>query len=247
MFAMDFLDPDHHPVWKTELMAGRIEPAAARTVGDLVGLLAEASTRPDHRDDVARQFATDDNFHCLRIEPYLLTTARRHPEVGNRLSELAERTQATRLALVHGDVSPKNILLGPRGPVLLDAECAWWGDPAFDVAFCLNHLLLKAFAAEPEERAARAQRLFLAAEAWWSDYVGHVSWEPVAQLQARAAELLPALLLARIDGTSPVEYVTADAGRAMVRAFAVERLAADGPKGGLLDTFADWQNAVTAR
>ena len=46
-------------------------------------------------------------------------------------------------ALVHGDVSPKNILVGPAGPVFLDAECAWYGDPAFDLAFCLNHLLLK--------------------------------------------------------------------------------------------------------
>ena len=52
-------------------------------------------------------------------------------------------TQTNKRALVHGDVSPKNILAGPRGPVFLDAECAWWGDPAFDLAFCLNHLLLK--------------------------------------------------------------------------------------------------------
>ncbi len=72
-------------------------------------------------------------------------------------------------------------------------------------------------------------------------------WEPVAQLQARAAELLPALLLARFDGTSPVEYVTADADRAMVRAFADERLAANGSMGSLLDTFVDWQNAFAAR
>ena len=60
------------------------------------------------------------------------------------LRALAERTAQTRIALVHGDVSPKNILVGPDAPVLLDAECAWYGDPAFDIAFCLNHLLLKA-------------------------------------------------------------------------------------------------------
>jgi aminoglycoside phosphotransferase (APT) family kinase protein len=245
LFAMEFLDPGRHPVWKAELMAGRVDPAAARAVGDLVGRLAAASTRPERREMLARRFATDGNFHRLRIDPYLLATARRRPEVGDRLTELAERTQAMRVALVHGDVSPKNILLGPQGPVLLDAECAWWGDPAFDVAFCLNHLLLKAFAAEPGERADRAQRLSVAAAAWWSGYSGHVSWEPVADLQARAAELLPALLLARIDGKSPVEYVTADADRAMVRTFAAARLAANRGSGGLLDTFADWQRMFT--
>ncbi len=75
--------------------------------------------------------------------------------------------------MVHGDVSPKNILLGPDGPVLLDAECAWYGDPAFDVAFCVNHLLLKSVkvpsAAAPLRAAARA----LAAA-----HAAHVRWEP---------------------------------------------------------------------
>jgi 5-methylthioribose kinase len=245
LFAMEFLHADQHPLWKAELMAGRVEPAAARRVGDLVGRLAKASTRPDRREALSRRFATDENFHRLRIEPYLLATARRRPEVGDRLTELAMRTVATRLALVHGDVSPKNILLGPHGPVLLDAECAWWGDPAFDVAFCLNHLLLKALAAAPQDRSARAQRLSVAAEAWWSGYADHISWEPVAKLEVRAAELLPALLLARIDGTSPVEYVTADADRAMVRRFAADQLTTGGRNSPLLATFADWQKEFT--
>jgi Ser/Thr protein kinase RdoA (MazF antagonist) len=246
LFAMEFLDPEQHPVWKSELMAGRVDPASARQVGDLVGRLAAASTQPDRRDALRHRFATDDNFHRLRIAPYLLATAQRRPEVGVRLTELAERTQAIRVGLVHGDVSPKNILLGPHGPVLLDAECAWWGDPAFDVAFCLNHLLLKALVTAPEERRARAQRLSQAAEAWWSGYVGHISWESSTELQARAAALLPALLLARIDGTSPVEYVTADADRAMARAFAVEQLRTQGERAELLATFADWEQALSA-
>jgi tRNA A-37 threonylcarbamoyl transferase component Bud32 len=246
LFAMEFLDPGRHPVWKAELMAGRIDPTSARRVGDLVGRLAAASTGPERREALARRFATDDNFHRLRIEPYLLATARRRPEVEDRLTELAERTGAVRVALVHGDVSPKNILLGPHGPVLLDAECAWWGDPAFDVAFCLNHLLLKALAAGPEQRAARARRLSRAAEAWWSGYVGHISWESPTDLHARATALLPALLLARIDGRSPVEYVTADADRAVVRAFAIERLSGRDGDSGLLATFADWQQALSA-
>lgn len=246
VFAMEFLDPAQHPVWKSELMAGRVDPAAAREVGDLVGRLAAASTRPETRDTLTRRFATDDNFRRLRIDPYLLTTARRRPEVAGRLTELAERTQAVRVALVHGDVSPKNILLGPHGPVLLDAECAWWGDPAFDVAFCLNHLLLKALTAPSAERPARARDLSRAAEAWWSGYSDHISWEPSAELHGRAATLLPALLLARIDGTSPVEYVTAEADRAMVRAFAVERLRAADGQADLLGVFADWERSLRA-
>lgn len=88
-------------------------------------------------------FATDHIFYPIRLEPYLLATATVHPDCTDRLAFLARQTGATKRALVHGDVSPKNILLGPRGPVFLHAECAWYGDPAFDLAFCLNHMLLK--------------------------------------------------------------------------------------------------------
>ena len=80
--------------------------------------------------------------------------ARAHPGLAPALGRLARRTATTKLALVHGDVSPKNILLGPDGPVFLDAECAWYGDPAFDLAFCLNHLLLKCLWVPDRHRAS---------------------------------------------------------------------------------------------
>ena len=96
-----------------------------------------------HDPAVAAEFPTDDIFRALRLDAYLLAAGRKRPEAAKALEAIVERTAATRLALVHGDVSPKNILLGAEGPVFLDAETAWWGDPAFDLAFCLNHLLLK--------------------------------------------------------------------------------------------------------
>ena len=152
---------------------------------------------------VAGEFPTDAIFHAIRLEPYLLATARAHPDLAAPLERLAAVTAATKRALVHGDVSPKNILVGPRGPVFLDAECAWWGDPAFDLAFCLNHLLLKCLWTPP----ARAG--FLACfDALAAAYLAGVDWEPPAALEARAARLLPGLFLARVDGKSPVEYLT---------------------------------------
>ena len=113
-------------------------------------------------------------------------------------------------------MSPKNILCGPTSPVFLDAECAWYGDPAFDLAFCLNHLLLKAV-----HQPAQSAALLAAFDSMAGAYLAQVNWEPSASLQARAAGLLPALLLARVDGKSPVEYLTNPAARQQVRDIAI--------------------------
>jgi len=199
LFAMEFLPPERYPVWKVRLLAEYVDAAAARAVGDLVGRLHSASAA---EPDMAALFATDDNFDALRIDPFLRVTARAHPDLRERFEALAATTAGTHLAVVHGDVSPKNILLGPDGPVLLDAECAWFGDPAFDVAFCLNHLLLKAV-----KLPGHATVLRSTAQALVDGHARHLDWEPRETFGRRVAALLPALALARVDGTSPVEYL----------------------------------------
>jgi 5-methylthioribose kinase len=206
LFAMEFLDAGRHPLWKAELREGRADPAFARQVGERLARI-HAATAGDAA--LARAFATDANFHALRLEPYLLATARAHPDLAARLEALAARTAATRTALVHGDVSPKNILAGPQGPVFLDAECAWYGDPAFDLAFCLNHLLLKGC------WVPAAQARFL--ECFDALAAAYLALHAPEGLERRAATLLPGLLLARVDGKSPVEYLTQEAQKARVR------------------------------
>src|SRR5262249_21690254 len=127
-------------LWKAELRKGRADPAFAAEVGRRLARIHAATSG---RKDIAAAFATDENFYAIRLEPYLVATARGHSSLEPILKALVDRTKNTRTALVHGDVSPKNILVGRQGPIFLDAECAWYGDPAFDLAFCLNHMLLK--------------------------------------------------------------------------------------------------------
>jgi aminoglycoside phosphotransferase (APT) family kinase protein len=138
---------------------------------------------------------------------------------------LAERTERTKLALVHGDISPKNIIIGPAAPVFIDAECAWFGDPAFDLCFCLNHLLLKCTMVPASTREfLNAFRLMSRA------YLREVGWEDHQEFEERAASLLPGLFLARIDGKSPVEYVSTDWQRNLVRQTARKLLLESSPK-----------------
>ncbi len=215
-FAMAWLPPQQYPVWKAQLRDGVVDPATATAVGrNLVAI--HAATAGD--EAAARQFANDADFYAIRLEPYFVATAQRHPECADALHALVRTTAQTKLALVHGDISPKNILIGADGPVFLDAECAWYGDPAFDLAFCLNHLLLKSVW-RPESTAG-----FMACyHALCAAYLGGVTWEPPTQTEARAAALLAGMLLARIDGKSPAEYITADADRDRVRHFAIPLL-----------------------
>jgi aminoglycoside phosphotransferase (APT) family kinase protein len=209
MFAMAYLDERSHPVWKAQLRDGVIDPAFAATVGDCVVRIHAATAG---NAQIAQRFATDHVFFPIRLEPYLIATARQHSDLASRLEELARVTGATKQALVHGDVSPKNILCGPRGPVFLDAECAWYGDPVFDLAFCLNHMLLKCL-----WRAQWSARYLACFDALAATYLAGVTWEARERTEARAAALLPGLFLARVDGKSPAEYITEDWQREAVR------------------------------
>jgi len=214
-FVMEDLGAEHTS-WKSRLLDGDVDPGVAGSLGDLLGRIHAATA---DRADVAARFATDASFHAIRLEPYLVESARVHPPVADSLHGLVQRTAATRRVLVHGDVSPKNVLVGPRAPVLLDAECAWFGDPAFDVAFCLNHFLLKAV-----HLPAHARALLLCFENFAAGYAVHVRWEPWEVLERRTATLLPGLALARVDGKSPVEYL-GERARSQVRSASLALIA----------------------
>lgn len=217
LFAMEYFQPSQYPVWKSELLRCRVDAQFAAEVGRR---LAAIHSRTAHDKELERYFATGNIFHAIRLEPYLEATATRHPAVADRLLSLSRTILATRCALVHGDVSPKNILAGPNGPVFLDAECAWFGDPAFDLAFCLNHLLLKCLAV-PTLAAELLAAFYGLAKA----YAAGVNWEPCTLLESRAAHILPALFLARVDGKSPVEYINTEADRHAVRMTALPLIA----------------------
>jgi len=208
-FAMEYLDPASHPVWKNELRDGNIRTETAGAVARAIAAIHAGTAR---RADLAARFANDHIFHPIRLEPYLLATAARHPDCAAQLGRLVEITARNKLALVHGDLSPKNILLAARGPILLDAECAWYGDPAFDLAFCLNHMLLKCLW-RPQWR----ERYLACYDALASNYLARVGWEPRAAIEARVAHLLPGLFLGRVDGKSPAEYLTDESDRERVR------------------------------
>jgi 5-methylthioribose kinase len=205
-------------MWKSRLLEGDVDVDVARTLGRFLGLSHER-TRSDPA--LAERFENDAPFEQLRLDPYHRTVAQRHPDVAPLVRAEIERIEDCRRALVHGDFSPKNVLVegeesaGDRALWLLDFEVAHWGDPAFDVAFMLNHLCIKAVFNDD-----RSTRYLDAAQAFWRSYC-ETAVDPV---EADVVRELGILMLARVDGKSPVEYVTENGTKETLRTIAKRSL-----------------------
>lgn len=218
--------PDGGTVWKDALLQGQVDPEVADRAGALLGLLHDGSAvRPEVRD----AFADLTPMVEGRIEPYHRTAAHVHPDLGEAIEADARRLLTRRRCLVLGDFSPKNILVYPDRLLLLDFEVAHWGDPAFDVAFLLTHLVLKAV-----HRPAYRDRYLAAARTFWSAYLG--ARGPAAEHDI-AAELA-VLLLCRVDGKSPVEYL-GEHEQVFVREMARDLIARPVPDLTIVDAVAE--------
>lgn len=198
-FAMNWLPPESYPVWKLQLRDGVADSIFSAEVGRRLAAIHFATA---DNDVLAQSFANDENFFQLRLDPYFGATAKVHADCAASLHELISITANNKRALVHGDISPKNLLVGPTGPLFLDAECAWYGEPAFDAAFCLCHLLAKCL-----WRPTSSDAFLACFDAFAESYLKEVRWENAEHIESRITRLLAAIMLARVDGKSPLEYL----------------------------------------
>jgi len=201
--------PEPHENWKTMLLARGPEHDHARQFGRLLGMIHRRAT--ENAAVLRAEFGDTTFFEQLRVDAYYRHVAANLPETATFYAGLIEETFAHRETLVHGDYSPKNILVTGGRLVLLDHEVVHWGDPAFDLGFALTHLLAKARHL-PAHRAAFAR----AAREFWAAYIGEIGYR-FPGVTSRAVRHTLGCLLARVEGRSPREYLT-PAGRTALRA-----------------------------
>jgi aminoglycoside phosphotransferase (APT) family kinase protein len=198
--------------WKEQLLAGQVDDATAALAGRILGAIHAQTTR--RRDELARQGLDQRRvFEQLRVDPFYRRVQERRPEVAGAVAPLIDELLSAREALCHGDFSPKNLLVHGAGLTLVDYETAHLGEPAMDLGFFFSHLILKAFRAAGEYR----RLLGLIASAW-QGYAAAAAWSPESTLLRRGLGHLGVCLLARIDGTSPVDYLPQEPRREAVRA-----------------------------
>jgi 5-methylthioribose kinase len=203
LYAMEAAGPGHR-TWKEDLLAGRLDLQVAAASGWLLAVLHGCSWE-DPR--LAGLIGDQQFFEDLRLDPYYRQVARRRPELAGRLDELVEMSRQP-ICLVHGDMSPKNLLLDGHQLLLIDFEVGHFGDPAFDLGFFQTHLLLKTLragrqAADYWELLGRFQ------QSYREQVKASRPGLPLDELWQRSLWHLGGCLLARVDGKSPVDYLDA--------------------------------------
>jgi hypothetical protein len=211
--------PERCPMWKTQLLDGLLDYKVA---GDAIGALRAIHDATAADPSVAAAFADKSFFRDLRISPYLERVVEKHPELKAAAAPIIEGLMGAKIALVHGDYSPKNILVDAGTSSSWISRSPTTAHPAFDLAFFSNHFLLKA----------------VKRKEWSDSYLNMLSWMlgsyfsdircmDRARLEADTVRLLAFLFLARVDGKSPAEYITEESDKALIR-----RVARDAVRSG---------------
>lgn len=208
--------PDDCAMWKTDLMSGLLDFEVARKA---ILTLATVHSRCAGDSATAARFADKSVFHALRIDPYIRFTADKYPQLAAGADRVCREMMDSGITLVHGDYSPKNIMVQGREIAVLDYEVAHYGHPAFDLAFFLNHFMLKSIHFPQLTGAFRTMFRYMARL-----YLEQADYMDKAELEECTARTLAFLMLARVDGKSPVEYITQPQEKDQVRRVALELL-----------------------
>lgn len=187
--------PRGSAVWRAELLAGIAEVEVAEILGNTLAqwhLFGEANL------EKIQIFREDQLFEQLRIDPFYRFVAAKNPSIQQRIYALIDELEQERTTLVHGDFSPKNIMVSPQKLVyVLDYEVTHLGNPVFDLAFLLGHLVCKYFWAPNEQQDAIA----LLAKGFIDSYSAK------RELPKSLAHHTALIALARVEGKSPVDYL----------------------------------------
>ncbi len=225
LFAMEAAPADAR-TWKQLLLEGEADEAIAEQVASALADMFRASWGVEAWE---HSFGDQEAFDQLRLDPYYRFTASRHPDLTPHFEARIREARERRRCLVHGDWSPKNVLVAGGRVMFIDFEVIHYGDPSFDTAFLLNHLLLKSF--HKPEWATRYQRLAAKfREVIFSSLPDEADW-----LEPATCCHLGCLLLARVDGKSPAEYVQSEETKHKIRDYA-RRLIPNPPR-AILEVF----------
>ena len=198
ILALEWFDNNKFVVWKKKLLEKSISLKDGKRIGRLLGIVHKYYYK---KKKFKKIFLNDKTFYAIRIEPYLVFTSKFYPELLSYYKSTIAFLTKNQNTVIHGDFSPKNILIGKNYPIILDAETACWGNPIFDLAFLNNHIILKSILNKDIFKSyLNLSKSFL------ETYLSHFPIINTKNYLKKFIILQALLILARVDGKSPVEY-----------------------------------------
>jgi 5-methylthioribose kinase len=185
--------------WKIDMLEGRIHPEMGAKLGEVLAKWHNA-TAVDAA--IKSKFLEGELFEQLRVSPFYRAVASKNMNLQDSINELIDEITTEKIALVHGDFSPKNIMATTdHSPVVLDFEVAHTGNPVFDLAFLSAHLLCKIIATDNQENK---ELLVQTATEFFNKY----SQTTRLVISANLSKHTALIALARVEGVSPVNYLS---------------------------------------
>lgn len=207
--------------WKELLLSGQAQTEIAASAGFLLGCLHQRS----YGDETAARHLDDKRFfHELRLDPFYGRIAELHPKLADKVGSHGAALASSCICFVHGDYSPKNILVNGGDLFLVDFEVGHFGHPSFDLGFMLAHLTLKTI-----KFWKRKEDFLPLIHGFWAAYNRVATFESESWHERSLLPHLGCVLLARLDGKSPVDYVTEEADCVRIRALATSLILREVP------------------
>lgn len=199
-------------MWKQQLLDGLLDfRVAEKTIDTLLAVHDYSSGNPE----VAETFADKEIFYQLRISPYIEFIVEKYPQLKEYAAPVIEELMGSSITLIHGDFSPKNVMVDDRKVYILDFEVAHYGHPSFDLAFFSNHFILKAV-----KNKVWAESFLNMLRHMIGRYLSGVKYMSANELEKSYIRLLSLLMIARVDGKSPAEYITEEDDKELIRSMA---------------------------
>lgn len=206
--------PESCTMWKADLLSGLLDFEAARKVIESLVIVHNACAKDTNIETI---FGDKKVFYELRISPYIEFIVGKYPQLSEFAKPICYDLMNCSISLVHGDFSPKNILIDGRKICILDYEVAHYGHPAFDLAFFSNHFILKAIKNKQWAAAYINMLTYMLAI-----YFENMDYMDKKQLETFFVKTLSLLMIARVDGKSPAEYITEVSDKELIRKLAFE-------------------------
>jgi tRNA A-37 threonylcarbamoyl transferase component Bud32 len=204
--------PEYCRMWKTDLMAGKLDFHIAKRVIDTLAIVHNACAIDE---EVVKDFADNQIFYELRISPYIEFICEKHPSLVEYATPIIKELMESKITLVHGDYSPKNVVVFDETVYVTDYEVAHYGHPSFDLGFLCNHLILKSIHMKEFGDGFLGMLRYVL-----SSYFEKCNYMDKESLEESFLKLLPLLMIARVDGKSPVEYIVDPKMKEFVRTLA---------------------------